>query len=121
MHTFVPNIPDRDDDSPVSAIRNRIARFVSPSHRVSNVERYSFSMFYTVSHVFTLMNTLLYWAVLAPAGHGGFKFPSLPHHHHGNQTGIFYEPSELLFASGVSRFWVLLMSHKVWKAILTSA
>ncbi|KAI1133145.1 hypothetical protein F5Y10DRAFT_130144 [Nemania abortiva] len=99
MHTFEPNIPDPDEDPQGSSVRAHVARFLSPSHRVSNIERLSFSMFYTVSHVFTLLNALLYWTVLVPAGHGGFQPPSVPHHHHdaGNTTGIFYDPSKGLF------------------------
>lgn len=96
MHTFEPNNQEPDEDSEGSTVRARTARFFSPSQRVSNLERLSFSMFYTVSHVFTFLNALLYWVVLVPAGHGGFKTPKFPHHHHntGNTTGIFYDPGK---------------------------
>ncbi|KAI0409021.1 hypothetical protein F4802DRAFT_309332 [Xylaria palmicola] len=99
VHTFEPNNPDPDEDSQDSSARDRITQFFSPPHRVSNVERLSFSLFYTVSHVFTLLNAIMYWAVLVPAGHGGFKVPEFPHHHHdtGNKTGIFYDPDKGLF------------------------
>ncbi|KAI8623668.1 hypothetical protein F5Y19DRAFT_492048 [Xylariaceae sp. FL1651] len=99
MHTFQPNIREPDEDEQGSMVRNRIARFLSPPHQLSESRRFIFSMFYTTTHVFTLMNTLLYWAVLVPAGHGGFKFPKLPHHHHapGNDTAIFYDPNKGLF------------------------
>ncbi|KAI1201675.1 hypothetical protein F5X97DRAFT_320074 [Nemania serpens] len=99
VHTFEPNNPEPDEDSEGSSARARTARFFSPPNRVSNIERLSFSLFYTVSHVFTFLNALLYWAVLVPAGHGGFKTPKFPHHHHntGNTTGIFYDPGKGLF------------------------
>ncbi|KAI0834371.1 hypothetical protein F5Y06DRAFT_306807 [Hypoxylon sp. FL0890] len=62
--------------------RAYVLRFFSPPNRAtSGIRRFSFSMFYTVSHVFPLMNTVMYWAVLVPAGHGGFRPPSMPHSH----------------------------------------
>jgi hypothetical protein len=96
MHTFEPNIAEPDENSRTSVIRAHVVRFLSPPHRVTNIQRLSFSMFYTISHVFTLLNTLLYWAVLVPAGHGGFRVPKVPHHHHTpvNSTAIFYDPSK---------------------------
>ncbi|KAI1434646.1 hypothetical protein GGR50DRAFT_386130 [Xylaria sp. CBS 124048] len=99
MHTFNPNVEEEEEDSRGSRIRTGIARFFSPSHQVTNAERLGFSMFYTVSHVFALLNTLLYWAVLVPSGHGGFKPPEFPHHRHspGNSTGVFYDPNKGLF------------------------
>ncbi|KAK6836597.1 hypothetical protein PG987_007092 [Apiospora arundinis] len=62
-----------------------------------------FSLFYTVSHVFTFMNTIIYWAVLVPAGHGGFKPPHYPHRHpHApdNSTVAGYDPHKGLFEEG---------------------
>ncbi|KAI3341859.1 hypothetical protein F4824DRAFT_265514 [Ustulina deusta] len=96
VHTFQRSNQEPDDEPQGSS---RIARAFSPPDQPSTAERISFSMFYTVSHVFTLLNTLLYWAVLVPAGHGGFISPGFPHHHHnsGNSTGIFYDPNKGLF------------------------
>ncbi|GAW27107.1 hypothetical protein SAMD00023353_7100210 [Rosellinia necatrix] len=96
VHTFEPNIPEPDENSEAAQAQARITRFFSPPHHVTSMEHFSFSMFYTVSHVFTLLNTLLYWVVLVPAGHGGLQFPKFPHHHHkmGNNTGIFYDPNK---------------------------
>ncbi|KAI1738842.1 hypothetical protein F4680DRAFT_466931 [Xylaria scruposa] len=99
MHTFDPNARERAEEAQCSHVQARFARFFSPPHRVSNFERLSFSLFYTISHVFSLLNALLYWAVLVPSGHGGFAPPKFPHHHHnpGNSTGIFYDPNKGLF------------------------
>ncbi|KAI8956327.1 hypothetical protein F4801DRAFT_595557 [Xylaria longipes] len=100
MHTFEPNARERAEESQSSHVHGRyIARFFSPPNRVSNIERLSFSLFYTISHVFPLLNALLYWTVLVPSGHGGFTPPKFPHHHHnaGNSTGIFYDPNKGLF------------------------
>ncbi|KAI1747394.1 hypothetical protein F4782DRAFT_535425 [Xylaria castorea] len=99
MHTFEPNAQERAEEAQCSHVQTRIAGFFSPPHRVSNIERLSFSLFYTISHVFSLLNALLYWAVLVPSGHGGFATPKFPHHHHnpGNSTGIFYDPKKGLF------------------------
>jgi hypothetical protein len=96
MHTFEPNVSEPHANCSGSALRARVAEFFSPPQELSGIERFGFSVFYTVSHVFALMNTLLYWAVLVPAGHGGFKFPDVPHHHHspGNGTTVFYDPSK---------------------------
>ncbi|KAI1169643.1 hypothetical protein F4777DRAFT_584713 [Nemania sp. FL0916] len=98
-HTFEPSSQEQDDDSEGSSARDRIVQFFSPTHRPSNTEKFSFSMFYTVSHVFALLNALMYWTVLVPAGHGGFKPPHIPHHHHGvgNSTRIYYDPGKGLF------------------------
>ncbi|RWA03173.1 hypothetical protein EKO27_g11932 [Xylaria grammica] len=99
VHTFQPNGAEPDDDSGGSSAKARIARFFTPPHRPSTIKRVGFSMFYTVSHIFTLLNTALYWTVLVPAGHGGFKAPEIPSHRHGpsNATGIFYDPDKGLF------------------------
>jgi len=96
MHAFEPNVPEPQENCSGSAFRARLAEFFSPPQELSGIERLSFSVFYVVCHVFALMNTLLYWAVLVPAGHGGFKFPDLPHHHHSpdNDTTVFYDPSK---------------------------
>ncbi|KAI3331618.1 hypothetical protein HD806DRAFT_546025 [Xylariaceae sp. AK1471] len=110
MHTFEPNIAEPHENCRVSVMRVQMARFFSPPHRVTNTERLSFSMFYTISHVFTLLNALLYWAVLVPAGHGGFLVPKVPHHHHtpGNSTATFYDPNKGLFEEdGIKPFSIL--------------
>ncbi|TGJ87372.1 hypothetical protein E0Z10_g1416 [Xylaria hypoxylon] len=99
VHTFQSSNTEPDDDSEDSPVQARIARFFSPSRQPSTIERISFSMFYTVSHVFPLLNTLLYWTVLVPAGHGGFKPPEFPSHRHNpsNSTVVFYDPNKGLF------------------------
>ncbi|KAI1820051.1 hypothetical protein F4861DRAFT_546103 [Xylaria intraflava] len=110
LHTFNPSVGEPIENCRGSAIRTRAARFFSPSHQVSSVERLGFSMFYTVVHVFALLNTIIYWAVLVPSGHGGFKLPEFPHHEHtpSNSTGIFYDPNKGLFEEdGIKSFSIL--------------
>ncbi|KAI1308125.1 hypothetical protein F5Y03DRAFT_111577 [Xylaria venustula] len=101
VHTFQrSNQEEDDDDEPQrSPTQARVARFFSPPKEATTAERFIFSMFYTISHVFPLFNTLLYWAVLVPAGHGGFKPPEFPSHNHNpdNSTAIFYDPNKGLF------------------------
>ncbi|KAI1102728.1 hypothetical protein F4804DRAFT_342993 [Jackrogersella minutella] len=63
-------------------LRAHILRFLSPPNKANcPIRRYLFSLFYTIAHVFPFMNTLIYWGILVPAGHGGFKPPSMPHFH----------------------------------------
>ncbi|KAI0803939.1 hypothetical protein GGR55DRAFT_682078 [Xylaria sp. FL0064] len=99
VHTFQPSNQDPDDEPQDSSMQARFVRFFSPPQQASAIERIGFSMFYTISHVFTLLNTLLYWTVLVPAGHGGFRAPEFPSHRHspGNSTSILYDPNKGLF------------------------
>ncbi|KAI2626287.1 hypothetical protein GGS21DRAFT_540997 [Xylaria nigripes] len=99
LHTFMPNIGEPDEHCQGQIVRARIARFFSPSHQATDIERLGFSMFYTICHVFVLLNTLLYWAVLVPSGHGGFPRPDFPQHSHtpDNSTSIYYSPNKGLF------------------------
>ncbi|KAK5634510.1 hypothetical protein RRF57_010223 [Xylaria bambusicola] len=98
-HTFGRSNPDRDGEPQDSSAQARIAKFFTPPHQPSTLQRTSFSIFYTVTHVFSFLHTLLYWAVFVPSGHGGFKPPKFPHHHHspGNSTAVFYDPNKGLF------------------------
>ncbi|OTA84882.1 hypothetical protein M434DRAFT_377316 [Hypoxylon sp. CO27-5] len=46
-------------------------RFFSPPNTaICGIRRFLFSLFYTIAHVFPFMNTVLYWALLVPSGHG---------------------------------------------------
>ncbi|KAI1816921.1 hypothetical protein GGS20DRAFT_133081 [Poronia punctata] len=110
MHTFAPNSAETQEDSSSSAFLDRLHQIASPPQQITEAKRFSFSMFYTISHVFTLLNTLIYWAVLVPSGHGGFRLPEIPHHHHqpGNSTVVFYNPNKGLFEEdGVKAFSIL--------------
>ena len=82
MHYCLPeysNAQERSFDEPRQA---KVKRFLSPpSKEPGGTGPFAFSLFYTIAHVFALMNTLIYWAVLVPSGHGGFTPPSLPHQH----------------------------------------
>ncbi|KAK8079009.1 hypothetical protein PG994_002816 [Apiospora phragmitis] len=86
--------------------RNKVINAFLPPSRTrygGYNHRFWFSLFYTVSHVFTFMNTIIYWAVLVPAGHGGFEPPKAPHRHpHApdNSTVAGYDPHKGLFEEG---------------------
>lgn len=96
MHIYVPHELDEDPaECRGHHVRNRIINMFTPSSQAGHCShKYRFSMFYTASHVFTFMNTIIYWAVLVPSGHGGFKPPQMPHHHHtpGNATSAAFDP-----------------------------
>ncbi|KAI1365518.1 hypothetical protein F5Y08DRAFT_338629 [Xylaria arbuscula] len=98
-HTFQRSNSDEDEEPRDSSAQARIAEFFTPPDQPSTLQHMSFSIFYTVTHVFTFLHTLLYWFVFVPAGHGGFKPPRFPHHHHspGNSTAVFYDPDKGLF------------------------
>lgn len=117
MHLLFPRpAQDEDDDCEGHRLRRKFIGFLSPPSRANSAaRRFFFSMFYTVAHVFTFMNTIIYWAVLVPAGHGGFKVPKFPHHHHGPEDGVdaLYDPRAsdfslfvFLFAVGMLSCWL---------------
>ncbi|KAI5921503.1 hypothetical protein F4810DRAFT_712541 [Camillea tinctor] len=99
MHLFAPQTIADDPERyyGYSSLRTRVVRLLSPPRQADNSRRrFAFSMFYTIAHVFTFMNTVIYWGVLVPYGHGGFKQIHPPgHSHRGNQTSasIMYSPS----------------------------
>ncbi|KAI0380553.1 hypothetical protein F5Y04DRAFT_256941 [Hypomontagnella monticulosa] len=99
MHLLFPKAIEVDPrDCHGHRLRAYILRFFSPSNKAScPIRRFSFSMFYTMAHVFPFMNTLIYWACLVPAGHGGFKPPSFPHHHPPSNATVAYDPNKGLF------------------------
>lgn len=43
-----------------------------PIQTIHSRKRFYFSLFYTIVHVFAVLNVILYWAVLVPKGHGHF-------------------------------------------------
>ncbi|KAI4592288.1 hypothetical protein KJ359_011347 [Pestalotiopsis sp. 9143b] len=76
---------------------------MSPPSRVeSSRKRLFFSMFYTVTHIFTFTNTIMYWAVLVPTGNGGFAAPTFgrPQEPPSNSTALAYDPNKGLFEEG---------------------
>ncbi|KAI1134015.1 hypothetical protein F5Y05DRAFT_417679 [Hypoxylon sp. FL0543] len=114
MHLIFPKAVEVDPaECHGHRARAYILRFFSPPTR-SNcaITKYSFSMYYTVAHVFPLMNTVMYWAVLVPAGHGGFKPPSMPHSHpisppNANVTIAAYSPDKGLFEDPIKAFSII--------------
>lgn len=99
MHLSAPQ-PTHEDPEECHGhrLRHRILEFLSPPRgNSSEFHKYTFSLFYTVAHVFTFTNTIMYWAILVPAGHGGFELPGVPHHNHHNHDDsatIAYDPSK---------------------------
>ncbi|KAI0850659.1 hypothetical protein F5Y00DRAFT_260533 [Daldinia vernicosa] len=81
------------------------SRFLSPPNKaISPIRRYLFSLYYTIAHVFPMMNTLIYWGFLVPSGHGGFKAPTIPHQaqnlpYSGNEI-VENHPDKGLFEQG---------------------
>lgn len=60
-----PDIDPNDD-----RWESRLLRFMSPPEQTADSrKRFYFSLFYTVTHVFALMNVFLYWTVQVPSGH----------------------------------------------------
>ncbi|KAK8063536.1 hypothetical protein PG996_008188 [Apiospora saccharicola] len=107
MHLLLPKeLPEDPAECHGHQFRNKaINAFLPPSrNRYGNhTHPIWFSLLYTVSHVFTFMNTIIYWAVLVPAGHGGFQPPHAPHRHpHApdNSTVAGYDPHKGLFEEG---------------------
>ncbi|KAI0160878.1 hypothetical protein GGR52DRAFT_150305 [Hypoxylon sp. FL1284] len=76
-----------------------VLRFFSPPNKATCPKRkFWFSMYYTMAHVFPFMNTLIYWGVLVPTGHGGFTAPSISHGHSpANNATVLYDPDKGLF------------------------
>ncbi|KAH8199542.1 hypothetical protein TruAng_006293 [Truncatella angustata] len=101
MHLLLPEAPQQDPSQCEGHVmRAKITKALSPPARASCPKRrFFYSLFYTVAHVFTFTNTILYWAVLVPSGHGGFKAPKLPHIHNPgtNSTFFLYNPNKGLF------------------------
>ncbi|KAK8029889.1 hypothetical protein PG993_011180 [Apiospora rasikravindrae] len=108
MHLLLPKeLPEDPAECHGHQFRNKIVNALLPPSRTrygNHTHPFWFSLFYTVSHVFTFMNTIIYWAVLVPAGHGGFEAPNAPHHHHphapDNSTVAGYDPHKGLFEEG---------------------
>ncbi|KAI1074047.1 hypothetical protein F5B20DRAFT_574375 [Whalleya microplaca] len=101
MHLVFPKALEVDPaDCHGHQFRTRILQSLSPPNKANcPTRRYIFSMFYTISHVFPFMNTLVYWGILVPSGHGGFKQPNFPHGHPQplpNAT-VLYDPNKGLF------------------------
>lgn len=60
-----PDIDPNDD-----RWESRLLRFMSPPEQTADSrKRFYFSLFYTVTHVFALMNVFLYWTIQVPNGH----------------------------------------------------
>ncbi|KAK4651970.1 hypothetical protein QC762_607200 [Podospora pseudocomata] len=65
-HLFFPDV-DEDDNSWESVL---LCKMSPPLQTPKSRKRLYFSIFYTISHVFVFMNTLIYWCILVPKGYG---------------------------------------------------
>ena len=98
MHHFFPEevTVDPEGDRTHRVRVGLINTFSPPGRSTSSIGRFAFSLFYAATHTFAFMYTLIYWGVLVPSGHGGFRPPSLPKHQHPvpgeNGTVILYDP-----------------------------
>ncbi|KAI0110268.1 hypothetical protein F4814DRAFT_397467 [Daldinia grandis] len=81
MHLISPRAVEiHSNDCRGHKLKAYSLRFLSPPNKaICPIRRYLFSLYYTIAHVFPIMNTLIYWGCLVPSGHGGFKAPTLPH------------------------------------------
>jgi hypothetical protein len=119
MHLANPRSAENDETTyrdGHECTQTRILNALSPPNRAACPRRrFAFSMYYTTAHVFALMNAIIYWAILVPAGHGGFKPPTFPHHHHnpGNATMTMYNPGT--FALGLR----CCCGSPPWRATMT--
>lgn len=60
-----PDIDPNDD-----RWESTLLRFMSPPEQTADSrKRFYFSLFYTVTHVFALLNVFIYWTIQVPNGH----------------------------------------------------
>lgn len=77
-----------------------------PEQTITSRNRFYFSLYYTVSHVFTFINTFIFLAVIVPKGHG-----DLPRDRQrggggddaGSLEGMFQSRSDTLLKSALTR------------------
>ncbi|KAJ1334199.1 hypothetical protein MN608_04205 [Microdochium nivale] len=114
MHIVIPHPPGEDPAAcGTHRLKNSLINFITPpSEDNCRNRRYAFSMFYTTAHVFAFMNSIVYWGVLVPAGHGGFKIPDMPQHGHdgteGGEMFVAYDPDKGLFEEDAIKPFVIL-------------
>ena len=81
-HLYYPDIEENDN-----RWESKILRVMSPPTQTAHSrKRFYFSLFYTAVHVFTFMNTLIYWTVLVPQEHGHLPQPDVPSGNPGELT-----------------------------------
>ncbi|KAK4463947.1 hypothetical protein QBC42DRAFT_322538 [Cladorrhinum samala] len=68
-HLFYPDIEEEDQRWESTVIKKLSPPVQTPQSR----KRFYFSVFFTIVHVFAIMNCVIYWTVLVPLGYG--KFP----------------------------------------------
>ena len=66
--------PDIDEND--TRWESRLLRAMSPPEQTAGGRgRIYFSLFHVVTHVFALMNVIVYWTIQAPSGHGHLPAP----------------------------------------------
>ncbi|KAI1804914.1 hypothetical protein F4811DRAFT_257640 [Daldinia bambusicola] len=114
MHLIFPKaIEVNPHDCEGHKFRAYFLRFLSPPNRATcRIRRYFFSLYYTVAHVFPIMNTLIYWGCLVPSGRGGFVPPKLPYSPEDPSYGTLeYHPDKGLFDHGFIKAFSII---NVW-------
>ncbi|KAK4189435.1 hypothetical protein QBC35DRAFT_545788 [Podospora australis] len=65
-HLYYSDLDDHD-----RSWESAVLKKLSPPHQTPySRKRFYFSLFYTVTHVFVLINSFIYWAILVPQGYG---------------------------------------------------
>ncbi|KAG8161265.1 hypothetical protein KVR01_009529 [Diaporthe batatas] len=65
-----------DIDANDTRWESRLLRFMSPPEQTADGRgRIYFSLFHVVTHVFALMNVIVYWTIQAPSGHAHLPVP----------------------------------------------
>lgn len=65
-HLFYPDLDEEDNTWETALLR----KMSPPEQTITSRNRFYFSLFYTASHVFTFINTFVFWAFVVPKGHG---------------------------------------------------
>lgn len=86
---------------------SKLLRFMSPPEQTADSrKRFYFSLFYAVTHVFALLNVIIYWTLQVPNGHA--HWPGDGGDGGGDDEGFFvivdgesgYPPFKDIFAEG---------------------
>lgn len=65
-----------DIDANDTRWESRLLRFMSPPEQTADGRgRIYFSLFHVITHVFALMNVIVYWTIQAPSGHAHLPVP----------------------------------------------
>ncbi|KAK1774903.1 hypothetical protein QBC45DRAFT_336532 [Copromyces sp. CBS 386.78] len=65
-HLYYPDLDEEDNTWETALLR----KMSPPEQTITSRNRFYFSLYYTVSHVFAFMNIFIFWAFVVPKGHG---------------------------------------------------